>query len=422
MPDLNTNVTVADDEDALLAPPEPVQLKVTPAPKEVATIENNQVQTDGVDAKLNKLVNLSPNELLDLNQKADAFSMQIAGLNPASPDFEKSINAIGRIGQDAFNSTTDVTAKFMTSSVKADRDAGGAKAQVSSELLRLRKITDQIAPKANTFNTGFLSKIPGFNRVHDYFKQYESADKQLQAILTNLDAGKDGLQRDNSVIASQQTTLWADLQTLKKADVLLARIDDNVVKRIQDAKDTGDMDTAGELEKDVLFRVRQRRMDVKTQAAVTIQAYMSMNVIKNNNKELMKGIERSKTTTMVALRVAVIVAQALDDQKLVLDTLDAVDKTTNALIDNNSKMLEANTLRIQQRAVQSGVRPETLERAFDSLRKTMDSIDAFHLEANKSFDETINRLDEQQKKIEPYLERAHKQAESDKDDDYLLNS
>lgn len=414
----DSNVTVSNDEDDLLTPPEPVQLKVTSAPKAVATIENNQVQTDGVDSKMNRLVQLDPKDLLSLDKKADAFSEQVSTLNPASPDFARYINEIGRVGQDAFNSTTEVTSKFMSQSVKADRDSGGAKSVVSSELLQLRKLTDQLTPKQ-----GFLSKLPGFNKVHDYFKQYESADSQLQKILENLDAGKDGLQRDNAVISSQQVQLWKDLQTLKQADTLLSKIDEKVGDKIQDAKNTGDLELAGELEKDVLFRVRQRRMDVKTQAAVTIQAYMSMNVIKNNNEELIKGIERSKTTTMVALRVAVIVASALDDQKLVLDTLDAVDKTTNKLIDYNSKMLESNTLRIQQRAVQSGVRPETLQRAFDSLTKTMDSIDAFHLEADKSFEQTIATLDEQQKKIEPYLERAHKQAIADKDNpDTLLGT
>lgn len=419
----DSNVTVASDDDALLTPPEPVQLTVTSAPKAVATVENNQVQTDGVDAKMNRLVHLDPKDLLSLDKKADAFSEQVSTLNPASPDFARYINEIGRVGQDAFNSTTEVTNKFMSQSVKADRDSGGAKSVVSNELLQLRKLTDQLTPKQDTFKQGFLSKIPGFNKVHDYFKQYESADSQLQKILENLDAGKDGLQRDNAVISSQQVQLWKDLQTLKQADTLLSKIDEKVGDRIQDAKNTGDLELAGELEKDVLFRVRQRRMDVKTQAAVTIQAYMSMNVIKNNNEELIKGIDRSKTTTMVALRVAVIVASALDDQKLVLDTLDAVDKTTNKLIDYNSKMLESNTLRIQQRAVQSGVKPETLQRAFDSLTKTMDSIDAFHVEANKSFEQTIATLDEQQKKIEPYLERAHKQAIADKDNpDTLLGT
>ena len=43
----------------------------------------------------------------------------------------------------------------------------------------------------------------------------------------------------------------------------------------------------------------------------------------------------------------------------------------------------------------------------------MDSMDTFQLEANKQFEATIASLDEQQRKIEPYLERAHKRDEAD---------
>lgn len=113
---------------------------------------------------------------------------------------------------------------------------------------------------------------------------------------------------------------------------------------------------------------------------------------------------------MVALRTAVVVAGALANQKMVLDTLDAVDKTTNNLIDANSKMLEMNSLRIQQRATKSGVKPETLNRAFETLARTINSIDTFQIEANKAFNETISNLTEQQRKVEPYLERMHKKA------------
>lgn len=405
------NVQTVDDMSALMAPPEEEPLKVYSAPKPLVQVNTDDptatLDTTASDNQLDQMIKLKPKDLLSLNDKATAFSKQLSTLNPSADDFARSVDEIGRIGQDAFNSTSDVTERFMSQSVKADKQQGGAKSVVSSELLELRKITDKIAPKPNTFKSSFLKKL-GFGSVHDYFKQYESADDQLKAIMDNLSAGQDALQRDNGELAAQKQQLWKDMETLKKADALLEELDKEVVNQVKSARDSGDMKLADALEKDALFAVRQRRMDVKTQAAVTIQAYMSMSVIQQNNKQLIKGVDRAKSTTMVALRTAVIVAAALDDQKLVLDTLDAIDNTTNNLIANNAKMLEQNSSRIQQRAVKSGVRPETLQRAFESLARTMDSMDTFQLEANKTFAETIQTLGDQQKKIEPYLERAHK--------------
>lgn len=411
-----------NDNQDLLAPPTEDELKVHAAVPvanipDVKTLDNSTVDslkeqiqsTTETDKKMDELVKLSAKDLLSLNDKAQAFSKQLANFNPADPGFSKNVDLIGNIGQDAVMSIGNINSRFAQEAIKDSMREGGAKAEVGKQLLALRKITDQLTPRPNTFADTWLSRL-GLGGVKNYFKQYDSADKQIQVILNNMNSGRDTLERDNSELSAQQVALWKDLGTLKKADELLARVDDSVCEKIDDAKKEGDMMLAGALEKDALFEVRRRHMEIKTMQAVAIQAYMSMGVTRLNNKELIRGIKRAQTTTMVALRTAVVVAGALANQKMVLDTLDAVDKTTNNLIDANSKMLEMNSLRIQQRATKSGVKPETLNRAFETLARTINSIDTFQIEANKAFNETISNLTEQQRKVEPYLERMHKKA------------
>ena len=57
-----------------------------------------------------------------------------------------------------------------------------------------------------------------------------------------------------------------------------------------------------------------------------------IDVIIKNNMELIKGVDRASTTTVSALRTAVITAQALGNQKLVLDQITALNATTSGLI------------------------------------------------------------------------------------------
>ena len=83
------------------------------------------------------------------------------------------------------------------------------------------------------------------------------------------------------------------------------------------------------LSQDVLFYVRQKHQDLLTQLAVSIQSYLAIDIIIKNNIELIKGVDRASTTTVSALRTAVIVAQALGNQKLVLDQITALNTTTS---------------------------------------------------------------------------------------------
>ena len=62
--------------------------------------------------------------------------------------------------------------------------------------------------------------------------------------------------------------------------------------------------------------------------AVTVQGYLALDLVKKNNVELVKGVDRASTTTVSALRTAVTVAQAMTNQKLVLEQITALNTTT----------------------------------------------------------------------------------------------
>ena len=127
----------------------------------------------------------------------------------------------------------------------------------------------------------------------------------------------------------------------------------------------------------MLFYVRQKHQDLLTQLAVSIQSYLAIDIIIKNNIELIKGVDRASTTTISALRTAVIVAQALGNQKLVLDQITALNTTTSDLIQRTSEMLRDNSAQIQQQAASATIGLPQLQAAFQNIYATMDSIDTF---------------------------------------------
>jgi uncharacterized protein YaaN involved in tellurite resistance len=166
-------------------------------------------------------------------------------------------------------------------------------------------------------------------------------------------------------------------------------------------------DKARELREDVLFYVRQKRQDLLTQLAVNAQGYLALELVRKNNLELIKGVDRATTTTVSALRTAVIVAQALTNQKLVLNQISALNTTTGNLIESTSEMLKEQSGQIHEQAASATVSVEKLQAAFANIYATMDMIDAYKIQALDSMQKTIDALSQEVSKSQGYLQRAH---------------
>ena len=368
------------------------------------------VAAPAVDVKQDDIVKagepITDDERKILEKKADDFAANLVSLNPKSDDFENALNDVANLGRKYFESTATTNNRFLKASVASESKTGSSnQVAVSKQLLELRKQVEIIAPTSESFVHKAFSFLPGANSVRNYFKKYESNQSQLNAILHALSEGKDGLYKDNATLNVERRKLWSDMSNLNKVHVLLAKLDDVIVSKIASAKDSGDIELAGALEKDALFDIRQRRNDVVQQAAVTLQAYMAMSIIIKNNAQLIRGVDRAETTTVTALTTAVEVAQALYNQKLVLDQIDAVNSATNKLIDTTSDMLQSNSARIQQQASSSGVSNESLTRAYDAIFNTLDSIDKFKLQANDAFSKNIELLDNKMQQAQQYIDR-----------------
>ena len=384
--------------------------KLTP-PEEVAIIEAKPaVERVEPTASTDMLPDVAPEQLLDLKQRAGSWASHVAGLTPKTPEFMEQVRAIQNVARQEITASSNSTNRFLQTSLQQAKAGGGQghQADVARTLVDLRNTVEDLAPERQDLGSRLARLLPGGRHLQRYFRQYESNQEQLNTILLALDRGQDMLRRDNAALAVERKTLWETMGQLKQLDALLGELDVAVNDKIGALQASGDQQAASAMETEVLFAVRQRRMDVQTQMAVSVQSYLSMDLIQDNNLKLVDGVERAKTTTMTALRTAVIVAQALENQRLVLDQIDAVNQTTNAMIDRTSTLLRENAGRVQEQAVTSGVSIDTLQRAYDNLFATLDQVEAFRKTANTNFATTIERLQSQVASAEPYLERARR--------------
>ena len=242
----------------------------------------------------------------------------------------------------------------------------------------------------------------------DYFHKYQSAESHLDAILHALRDGQDELGKDNAALNLEKQQLWEAMGRLNQYVYVAERLDARLAAAIADIEATNP-EKAKALRDDVLFYVRQKHQDLLTQLAVSIQNYLAIDIVIKNNIELIKGVDRASTTTISALRTAVIVAQALGNQKLVLTQITALNTTTSSLIERTSEMLRDNSVAIQQQAASATIGLPQLQAAFQNIYATMDAIDSFKVQALDNMAATIGTLETEVGKSREYLDRVERQ-------------
>jgi uncharacterized protein YaaN involved in tellurite resistance len=186
---------------------------------------------------------------------------------------------------------------------------------------------------------------------------------------------------------------------------MAAQLDETLSRKIAETK-PNDPEKAKALEEDALFYVRQKRQDLLTQLSVSVQGYLALDLIRKNNLELVKGVERATTTTVSALRTAVIAALALGNQRLVLDQINALNTTTGNVIESTSQMLRQQTAEIQNQAAGATVSIEKLQASFNNIYATIDAVDTFKRTALDNMKTTIDALSKEITRAQEHVERA----------------
>lgn len=380
-----------------LAPPDPV-VRLTAAEAPALVIETQAPKM---------APQVSEAAIPELDAKVDGFLSALEGVETSSPEFAKQAESVRTMGDVDIRRAAETSNRMLDKPVRALSEGGLAQgSEVGKTLLELRRTVEDLDPSQTGSASSWFGKLLG-NKVTDYFRKYQSAQSQLNAILHSLRNGQDELTKDNVALNLEKTNLWTVMGRLNQYVYVAERLDAKLSARIAELE-LSDPDAARAMSQDVLFYVRQKHQDLLTQLAVSIQSYLAIDIIIKNNIELIKGVDRASTTTVSALRTAVIVAQALGNQKLVLDQITALNTTTSGMIQRTSEMLRENSAAIQEQAASSTIGMEQLQAAFANIYATMDSIDQFKLEALDSMSTTIGVLEGEVTKSRSYLDRVAK--------------
>jgi len=185
-----------------------------------------------------------------------------------------------------------------------------------------------------------------------------------------------------------------DLTTkLKKAVAFAEMVDSGLTDKVENELPSDDP-KATFIKEEIMFPLRQRVMDLQQQLAVAQQAVLTIEIIKRNNKELIRGVSRALGVTINALQVAVTLSLALANQKIVLEKINAVNKTTDKLIAETAAKLKTQGVEIHKQASSAQLDMSVLKQAFNDIQDAYQDISSFRQAALPKMAKTIVEMDE----------------------------
>ena len=321
----------------------------------------------------------------ELLARAESVASKILAVDPSQAnEVDQAKAAVESLGVDV-QSKAALASKMLDQplhDLMARGDDGG---DVAKGLIDLKMQVEELDPAKFDFDTNaflrILGKIPGVGTpMKRYFSRYQSAGVVIEAIVDSLQKGKDQLKRDNITLANDQQHM-RDLTTQLDKVIALGRVLDTKLSNEINVSIPSDDPRHTFLNEEVIFPLRQRIQDLQQQQLVNQQGVLTMEVIVRNNKELIRGVQRSVDVTVNALRIAVTLAVALANQEVVLNKIKDVNETTENLLTGNARRLKQQAVDIHKDAASAQLDIDKLQLAFKDIRDALEEVSTFRQKA-----------------------------------------
>ena len=241
--------------------------------------------------------------------------------------------------------------------------------------------------------------------VQRYFNRFEPGQGAVDSIIKSLESGKARLENDNRILVGDQGAWRGNTLLLEKQIAYLKVVDAELAVALPSIMDE---EQQRFLNEEVLFPLRQRTQDLLQRLAVNQQGVLVSEVLIRNNRELVRGVDRALFVTVDALNIAVAAAMALANQKLVLDSIEALNTTTNTLIAGTAKRLRTQGVAIHKQAASTMLASDVLKQAFVDINSAIDDIASYRKDALPKMAETIIDLDREAQTAERAIVRMER--------------
>lgn len=348
----------------------------------------------------------------ELQQKAREYADQLLTFDPADQSSRDATRVtVDEMGRD-LQRRSATRSKMLQQPVRNMSRGGEDGGTVANSLVDLRIEVEKMDPASVDLDPGWFTRlvgsIPGVGTpLKRYFMKYESSQVVIDSIIKSLESGADQLKRDNVTLGEDQKQMRDVTLSLTEQVALAQALDESINYKLE-REIPSDDPRRQFIEEELVFALRQRTMDLQQQLVVNQQGVLATELITRNNRELIRGVNRAVDVTISALQVAVTVALALAHQKIVLDKVEAINRTTSDLIAGTAERLKTQGTEIHERAAGTMLDMDSLRSAFEDINIALDEISRYRKEALPQMATTILELDRLTEEGEEAIERLEK--------------
>ena len=353
----------------------------------------------------------------ELVRQANDFVAKLLEIKVGDAEQEENGQAsIERIGENIVRKASSAN-ELLKQPLKRLGQIGGGEGQgIADALTNLKVQFDEIDPARFNFQAGWtgrmLSVIPGIGTpLNRYFTKFESSGKVIEALFDSVEASKQELLRDIDTLKSEQVQMRSETKRLQNLIITCQLIDQNLSAKV--ATMDPQSDEAKYVNTKLLFPLRQRITDLQQQLIVNQQGVLMFEVLVENNKELVRGVNRCKSVTYPALLIGITAAQALANQKIVLNKIQALDEIGNRSIAFNANLLKTQGVEIHKLAASAQLSDAGLAQAMKDAIQALNDVEQFRIKALDQMGSAIRERDSlttQGEKAIQQIERGNKAA------------
>jgi uncharacterized protein YaaN involved in tellurite resistance len=335
--------------------------------------------------------------------QVEAFMQGLLTADVMGEDFKRRLDAAFRLGRKEVAEATRLNTAF------TERNLRGLEASPAyAAMTELRHLMDELNPGRQgdlAAPVKWFGLIPGGTKLKAYLRRFQSAGAQIDALLAQLDAAQDDLDRDVMALEDSKQQMWAALTQLRAAAHFAETLRARIAAHVGTLK-LADPPRACALEQEALFYATQNLDGILAQQAVTINGFLALEPLKKCAREMSIGLDRLKTTGMAALAVAQTVAVATQQQIKTQQAMARTKEVVSDLVAQTSQQLGQHVQTVGKFAADPILDVAKLQQAFDSTFKALDALDAIRVAAIETMNKNNEALQKLIDQARPQLERA----------------
>jgi len=312
------------------------------------------------------------------------------------------VGAIMKLGKEPSEEVSKFADRMLHSIKIYDVESSGA---VLKELTRIMSRFDR--KELEEKPEGFFQRMfsGGKSTISRILSKYQSLGGEIDRIYEKIAVYNKEIEKNNGDLEEMFEKNFEYFKELEKysaaCSLLIDQVEGEDLPYWEERANSGYGDDSIKLQevRYSLEMLRHRLYDLELAKVVALQTAPQIRQLQKGNYKLMAKIQSAFIITIPIFKNGLIQAVTAKRQKLIAESMDALDKATNELILKNAENLKSSSIDIARVTGGEAVKMETLEAAWKTIMEGIQETERIEEENRKLREEGMSKIDKMKAEI-----------------------